>query len=135
MNARARELGLGNTHYDSASGLEDERNYSTAADQALLAREALANRTFARIVRTKRKLVEWPPPTYAKEWLNHNKLLFTYDGAYGVKTGYTRRAGGCLIAAARRGDTDVIAVVLGSRNIWADMPRLLDEAFARARRS
>ena len=135
MNARAGELGMEDTHYHSASGLEDERNYSTAADQALLAREALANRTFARIVRTKRKLVEWPPPTYAKEWLNHNKLLFTYDGAYGVKTGYTRRAGGCLIAAARRGDTDVIAVVLGSHNIWVDMPRLLDEAFARARRS
>ena len=135
MNARARELGMTSTRYHSASGLEDERNYSTAADQALLAREALANRTFAQIVGTKRKLVEWPPPTYAKEWVNHNKLLFTYEGAYGVKTGYTHRAGACLIAAARRDGADVIAVVLGSHNIWADMPRLLDEAFERAKRS
>ena len=68
------------TTYASGSGLEDEANLSTAADQAILARVALENPTFAKIVRTKRRMVDWPPPTYAKEWLNHNRMLVTYAG-------------------------------------------------------
>jgi D-alanyl-D-alanine carboxypeptidase len=134
MNARAAELGMERTTYASGSGLEDEANLSTAADQAILARVALENHTFARIVRTERKMVDWPPPTYAKEWLNHNRMLATYEGTYGVKTGYTRKAGGCLVVAVRRDGHDVIAVVLGSQNIWRDMPLLVDEALARAER-
>lgn len=131
MNERAEELAMTDTMYDSASGLEDETNVSSARDQAILAREGLENRTLAKIVRTRRKMVEWPPPTYSKEWVNHNRMLFTYEGTYGVKTGYTSKAGACLVAAAHRGGRDVIAVVLGSKNVWHDMPRLLDEAFAR----
>jgi D-alanyl-D-alanine carboxypeptidase len=131
MNERADELGMTDTVYHSASGLEDETNLSSARDQAILARDALENRTFARIVRTRRKVVDWPPPTYAKEWINHNRLLASYEGTYGVKTGYTRKAGACLLAAARRDGHSVIAVVLDSRNIWRDMPILLDEAFER----
>ena len=96
------------------------------------ARVALENPTFAKIVRTVRRMVDWPPPTYAKEWVNHNRMLATYEGTYGVKTGYTRKAGGCLVVAVRRDGHDVIAVVLGSQNIWRDMPLLVDEALARA---
>jgi D-alanyl-D-alanine carboxypeptidase len=132
MNAKAAELGMAETTYASGSGLEDEANLSTAADQAILARAALENRTFARIVRTVRRMVEWPPPTYAKEWVNHNRMLTSFEGTYGVKTGYTQRAGGCLVVAVRRGGHDVIAVVLGSRNVWRDMPLLVDAALARA---
>jgi D-alanyl-D-alanine carboxypeptidase len=131
MNERAEELGMTDTVYASASGLDDETNISSARDQALVAWEALDNPTFAKIVATRRKVVEWPPPTYAKEWINHNRMLVTYEGAYGVKTGYTRKAGGCLIVAARHDGHAVIGVVLGSKNVWRDMPRLLDEAFAR----
>lgn len=131
MNERARELGMADTTYTSASGLNDDTNLSSARDQALVAREALRNPVFAAMVRTRVKRVSWPPPTYAKEWVNHNKMLWTYEGTYGVKTGYTTRAGGCLAVAVRRGEHSVIAVVLGSENIWADMPRLVDEAFAR----
>jgi D-alanyl-D-alanine carboxypeptidase len=134
MNERAKELGMTATVYASASGLEDDENVSSAFDQALLARFALENRTFARIVGTRRKVVKWPPPTYAKEWINHNRMLVTYEGAYGVKTGYTSKAGGCLIVAARRNGHDVIGVVLGSKNIWRDMPILLDAAFERLAR-
>ena len=132
MNARAAELGMEHTTYASGSGLEDEANLSTAADQAILARVALENPTFAKIVRTVRRMVDWPPPTYAKEWVNHNRMLATYEGTYGVKTGYTRKAGGCLVVAVRRDGHDVIAVVLGSQNVWRDMPLLVDEALARA---
>jgi D-alanyl-D-alanine carboxypeptidase len=132
MNAKARDLGMEDTAYASASGLEDETNVSTAADQAILARAALENPIFAKIVRTQRRVVDWPPPTYSKEWINHNRMLVTYPGTYGVKTGYTRRAGGCLVLAVERDGHNLIAVVLGSQNIWHDMPRLVDEALARA---
>jgi D-alanyl-D-alanine carboxypeptidase len=131
MNARARKLGMTDTVYTSASGLNDVTNLSSARDQAVVAREALASPLLASIVRTHRRLVDWPPPTYKKEWLNHNRMLVTYPGTYGVKTGYTTVAGGCLVVAVRRDGHDVIAVVLGSKNIWADMPRLVDAAFAR----
>lgn len=129
MNARARQLGMTDTRYRSASGLNDETNWSSARDQAVLAREALRNKTFAKIVATKRKRVEWPPPTYEKEWVNHNELLFTYRGTIGIKTGYTQRAGNCLAAAVTRNGKTVIAVVLGSQSVYYDMPLLVDRAF------
>jgi D-alanyl-D-alanine carboxypeptidase len=131
MNARARELGMTDTKYRSASGLNDETNVSSARDQAIVSRAALENPAFARIVRTRYKLVEWPPPTHAKEWVNHNKMLFSEPGTYGIKTGYTSKAGACLAVAVHRDGRSVIAVVLGSKNIWADMPRLVDAAFER----
>lgn len=129
MNERARRLGMRATTYASASGLDDRRNLSTAFDQALLAREALRNPLFARIVATERHWTRWAAPTVAKEWVNHNRMLSTYPGTYGIKTGWTSRAGGCLAVAVRRGDRQVIAVVLGSKNIWLDMPLVLAQAF------
>jgi D-alanyl-D-alanine carboxypeptidase len=130
MNKRARSLGMVDTVYRSASGLNDETNFSSARDQAVLARYALRNALFERIVRTHRKLVKWPPPTYAKEWINHNRMLTTYTGTYGVKTGYTSAAGGCLIVAVERGGHHLIGVVLDSLNIWKDMPSLMNAGFA-----
>jgi len=129
MNRRAAELGMTDTSYRSASGLNDDANLSSARDQALVTLEALERPFFARIVRTRTKHVEWPPPTYAKEWVNHNEMLWSYEGTVGVKTGFTTQAGGCLAVAVERGGRIVVAVVLGSRNIWKDMPRLVDAAF------
>jgi D-alanyl-D-alanine carboxypeptidase (penicillin-binding protein 5/6) len=130
-NARARDLGMGDTTYASASGLNDDTNLSTAFDQAILSRFALANPVFAKVVGTRSKSFSWPPPTYAKQYVNHNKMLFWFRGTYGVKTGYTSRAGGCLAVAVHRNGRSIVAVVLDSQNIWADMPRLVDRAFAR----
>ncbi len=131
MNARARELGMTRTEYASSSGLDDVRNLSTALDQAVLSRAALQNPTFAAIVRTRSFRTAWRAPTYAKVWVNHNKMLSSAPGTYGVKTGWTTRAGGCLIVAQRRGDRSVIAVVLGSHSIWSDMTTVLQAAFSR----
>jgi serine-type D-Ala-D-Ala carboxypeptidase (penicillin-binding protein 5/6) len=131
MNERAAELRMEDTTYSSASGLDDRKNLSTAFDQAILARVALQNETFAKIVATQRRVVDWPAPTFQKEWLNHNRLLGSYEGIYGVKTGFTTKAGACLVAAARRNGRDVIAVMLDAPSVWRDMPRLLDEAFRR----
>jgi D-alanyl-D-alanine carboxypeptidase (penicillin-binding protein 5/6) len=130
-NARARQLGMTSTTYASASGLDDVNNLSTALDQALLARAALQNPTFASIVSTRSHWTRWAAPTRAKLWVNHNRLLATTPGAYGVKTGWTTRAGGCLIAAVRHGGRSVIGVVLGSPSIWSDMQALLTVGFNR----
>ena len=130
MNARARSLGMTQTTYASASGLDDMHNLSTALDQATLARFALKNPTVARIVATRVYRTRWSAPTYAKIWVNHNKMLGVTPGVFGVKTGWTTRAGGCLIVADRRDGRAVIGVILGSSSICSDMSELLDRAFA-----
>ena len=130
-NARAQQLGMTSTTYSSASGLDDANNLSTALDQAILARAALQNPTFATMVATRSHWTRWAAPTRAKLWVNHNKMLATTPGTYGVKTGWTTRAGGCLISAVRRGGRSVIGVVLGSPSIWSDMQALLTVAFNR----
>jgi serine-type D-Ala-D-Ala carboxypeptidase (penicillin-binding protein 5/6) len=128
MNARARAIGMTDTTYASASGLNDTTNLSTALDQARLARFALQNRTVARIVGTHAYRTRWAAPTYAKIWINHNKMLGSTPGVFGVKTGWTTLAGGCLIIAIHRDGHDVIAVLLDSQSIWSDMDALLNRA-------
>ena len=134
-NRRAKEIGMTSTTYASASGLDDTRNLSTALDQAVLARAALENPTFATMVATRSHWTKWAAPTHAKLWVNHNKMLGTTPGTYGVKTGWTTKAGGCLIVAVRRGEQSVIGVVLASPSIWSDMAALLDVAFKRLGRT
>jgi len=90
--------------YASASGLDDVRNLSTTLDQAVLARVALQNPLFAKIVSSRSHRTKWAAPTHAKRWVDHNKMLGTTPGTYGVKTDWTTRAGGCLVVAVRRGD-------------------------------
>jgi D-alanyl-D-alanine carboxypeptidase len=129
MNRKAQELGLRHTHFRSPSGLIDEDNYSTAWDLAVLARYAMRDVRFRAIVRTKRKLVRWAAPTNAKLYVNHNKLLWRYRGADGVKTGWTRKAGACLVASARRDGRRLITVVLDSPDHYGDTIKLLDYGF------
>ena len=131
MNEKARQLGLRDTHFASPSGLVDEGNYSSAWDLAALARYAMSKPRFRAVVRTKEKRVPWAGPVHAKLYRNHNKLLWRYPGADGVKTGWTRRAGGCLVASARRYGIRLIAVVLRTPDIYGDAARLLDYGFSR----
>ena len=126
MNGAADDLGMADTTYASANGLDDADNRSSANDQAIMAWYALGNRTFARVVSTKVKRVPWAAPIHVKEYRNHNRMLFGYRGTYGVKTGFTTAAGACLVVAVRRGNRNVLGVLLGSKDIWADMPRLID---------
>jgi D-alanyl-D-alanine carboxypeptidase (penicillin-binding protein 5/6) len=130
MNVEARILGLHDTHFVSPSGVVDVGNYSSAWDLAALTRVALRNERFRSIVRTKVKHVAWAAPTYAKIYINNNRLLSSYPGANGVKTGYTHKAGPCLVASATRGGTTLIAVVLDSPDMYTDAKRLLDLGFA-----
>ena len=131
MNERARELGLRHTHFSSPSGVVDRDNLSTPWDLAALARYARRNARFRAIVDTRVARVRWAPPTYAKVYVNRNRLLWTYRGADGVKTGWTTKAQHCLVASAHRNGRRVIAVVLGSPDAFADARRLLDLGFSR----
>ena len=130
MNEKARELGLADTHFASVSGVVDKGNHSSAWDLAALARYAMRDARFREIVATKTARVPWSAPTYGKVYVNRNQLLGTYRGADGVKTGWTTLAGHCLVASARRGDRDLIAVILHSTDPYHDAPRLLNFGFA-----
>jgi D-alanyl-D-alanine carboxypeptidase (penicillin-binding protein 5/6) len=130
MNAEAKKLGLHDTHYSTPSGVKDADNYSSAWDLAALTRVAMRSERFRKIVRTRVKHVSWSAPTFAKIYDNNNRLLTTYPGANGVKTGYTHKSGPCLVASATRGGVSLVAVVLNSPNMYADATRLLNFGFA-----
>lgn len=129
MNAEAQLLGLHDTHFISPSGVVDRGNYSSAWDLAALTRVALRNPRFAQIVRTKVEHVSWSAPTYAKVYVNNNRMLTEYPGANGVKTGYTHKSGPCLVVSATRGEHTLLAVVLNSPNMYRDATRLLNVGF------
>jgi serine-type D-Ala-D-Ala carboxypeptidase (penicillin-binding protein 5/6) len=130
MNAEAVKLGLDDTHFVSPSGVVDVDNYSSAWDLAALTRVAMRSARFRSVVRTHEKHVSWAAPTYSKIYINNNRLVGTYPGATGVKTGYTHKAGPCLVASATRGGVSLIAVVLDSPDMYSDAKRLLDFGFA-----
>jgi D-alanyl-D-alanine carboxypeptidase (penicillin-binding protein 5/6) len=129
MNAEAAHLSMKDTHYTSPSGVVDEGNYSSPWDLAAVTREALKNPTFRKIVRTKEIHVQWAPPTYSKIYINNNSLLRMYPGANGVKTGFTHKAGWCLVSSATRHGRTLIAVVLDSGDMYNDSRKLLDLGF------
>lgn len=123
MNQKAAELGMAHTHFSSPSGLKDEGNYSTAADMARLARAVLEQETLRQICATRSVSVA------GRTLVNHNKLLWRYEGCQGLKTGYTDQAGRTLVSCAVRNGQTLIAVTLNDRNDWADHAALLDYGF------
>ena len=124
MNEKAAVLGLKNTHYANPHGLDSEENYSTALDLARLTRFALQNPDFAQLVSTKSVTIG------DRVLTNHNKLLWQYSGAIGVKTGYTQTAGRILVGAAERDGRRLIAVTIADPNDWADHAALFDYGFS-----
>jgi serine-type D-Ala-D-Ala carboxypeptidase (penicillin-binding protein 5/6) len=129
MNEKARELGLEDTHFSSVSGVIDRGNYSSAWDLAALTRVALRDARFRQVVRKRIVHVPWSAPTYEKVYVNKNPLLGSYRGANGVKTGWTRLAGHCLVASATRQGRTIVAVVLNDPNAPVDSRRLLTRGF------
>ncbi len=123
MNATAQKIGMKNSFFKNPNGLPDDNHYSTAYDMALLAAYALQIPEFASIVSTKEKAVA------GRHLSNHNKLLRIYEGATGVKTGYTKSSGRCLVSSAKRNGTELIAVTLSAPNDWDDHINLLDYGF------
>jgi len=132
MNEKAREIGAYNTTFVNPSGLPAKGHVTTAYDLALISRYALLNfPEFRKIVATKTKEVPWEGQEWNRQLINLNKLLWNYDGADGVKTGYTSSAGHTLVASATRDGWQLISVVLKSNtSIWSDSANLLDYGFS-----
>ena len=126
MNDRAHELGLENTHFVTPSGLDAEGHYTTAYELALISREALKNPDFAEAAAAKSATLCFGNPPYRRTLSNHNKLLKMYDDIIGVKTGFTKKSGRCLVSAAKRDGKFVIAVTLNDGDDWADHRVLLN---------
>ena len=130
MTARAAELGCTNTVFLTPHGLPKEGHYTTARDLALIAREAMQHETFRTIVSTQRAKIPWQGRSYDRVLNNKNKLLSTYEGATGIKTGYTKAAGRCLVFGAERDGMRIIGVVLNCADWFNEAARLMDIAFA-----
>lgn len=135
MNQRAAALGMEDTHFVTPSGLDGEdaqglAHLSTAYDMALLARAALENQAFRQLCSSPSLAVEFAEPVKRVTYTNHNKLLTQYQGCVGVKTGFTKEAGRCLVSAAERDGALLIAVTLNAPNDWEDHAALLDYGFS-----
>lgn len=119
MNETAKELGLRNTHFMNPTGLFDEEHYTTAEDLCKISQIAMRNRNFRKIVRAK----SW------KNYSNKNKTVYQYDGATGIKIGFTKKSGRTLVASAKRQDVELICVVLSDGDWFNDAYRLMDYGF------
>ncbi len=128
MNEKAEKLGLANSHFDNPHGLDSSSHYTTAKDLAALAAYAVKNTTFKSICSMRSATISSNEQTRAIS--NHNKLLSIYSGAYGVKTGFTKATGRCLVSAAERDNMNLIAVTLDAPNDWEDHRRMLDYGFS-----
>ena len=131
MNQRAQELGMEHTHFVTPSGLDDDAHYSTARDMATLAAAAMKNPDFAAIVGQKAMNISFITPDQTRRYTNHNKLLNLYEGCTGVKTGFTKKSGRCLVSAAERDGIRLIAVTLNAPDDWNDHMALLNDGFSK----
>lgn len=133
MNEKAQAIGAVNTHFDNPHGLATDTHYTTAKDLATITAYGLKNDKFAEIVATKSKKVPWQGKSYQRQLNNHNKLLSMYEGCVGVKTGFTKATGRCLVSAVKRGGMTLICVTLNAPNDWDDHINLYEDAFSRYR--
>jgi D-alanyl-D-alanine carboxypeptidase (penicillin-binding protein 5/6) len=126
MNAKAKELGLTHTQFRNACGFNMDGHYSTAEELARLTEYAMGYETFSAIV--KEPLAVLRPVNQSKVLVAHttNRLLGLVEGVVGVKTGYTKAAGRCLITVVRRGDKELLLVLLNSRRRWSTAQSLLE---------
>ncbi len=131
MNEKAHELGLSSTHFTNPHGLDDTDHFTTARELALIAAAALKQPLFCEIVATKRVTIPHAQTGGVRVLSNHNKLLSLYDGCIGIKTGFTKKSGRCLVSAAERDGVTLVAVTLDAPNDWADHAAMLDYGFSR----
>jgi len=131
MQQKAELIGMEHASFTNPTGLDEGKgNYASANDMAKLTAYALRNPVFQEIVKTKLKKVPNPEETWDYVWSNKNKMLSLYEGADGVKTGYTKLANRCLITSATRGAQQLAVVTLDDRDDWIDHKKLLDYGFA-----
>lgn len=130
MNDAAKKIGANNTIFKNPNGLDAEGHYTTAYDLAKITRAALKNPDFLKIVQTKSCKLTGSDTVPERYLTNHNKLLRMYPGCIGVKTGYTKKTGRCLVSAAEKDNMRVICVTLSAPDDWNDHKNMLDYAFS-----
>lgn len=133
MNEKAADIGMTDTSFVTASGLDSEYHYSTAYDMALLGAYAINNPVFAEMSATKNKTVKFLEPDISFTFSNHNKLLSMYEGTFGIKTGFTKKSGRCLVSACKRDGITLVAVTLNAPDDWNDHMKLFDYGFDKSR--
>jgi len=129
MNQRAEKLGMRNTRFADPCGHDRKGQYSTAADLARLAERVMQHQEYLRLARLPRLSISTLDGGRRIAFHNTNALIGSYDGALGLKTGYTEGAGNCLVALAERDGVRVLAVMLNSPNRWWNAVGLLNRAF------
>ncbi|GAB4120042.1 MAG: hypothetical protein Fur0026_10780 [Sideroxydans sp.] len=134
MNQRAAALGMHDTHFENACGHDAQGHLSSAHDLSLLAHHIIRQPDLLQLTSRIEQDIQSVDGTRTIRFENKNALVGRYRGAFGLKTGYTSRAGKCLIAYAKRGDTTVLLVLLHGNDRWWDAVDILDVAFAEAQR-
>lgn len=130
MNETAKKAGADNTNFMNPHGLHHDEHYTTARDLCAISYYAMQNEVFREIVSTKRHRTPYHGRDYDRNFPNKNKILFEYEGGNGIKTGYTRASGRCLVSSATRGGKTYICTVLNCYDMFEECMRLMDMAFS-----
>ena len=130
MNITAKKCGAENSNFVTPHGLDDKNHYTTAKDLALITSYALKNEDFKTIVSTKSYKIPGGEKTIARTLINKNKLLSSLEGCIGVKTGFTKKSGRCLVSACERNGMQVVCVVLNCGPMFEDSANLINKAFS-----
>jgi len=133
MNETAQKIGVKNTSFKNPNGLDEENHYTTAYDLAVITAYALKIKEFKEIVSTYEKTISHEGYDYDRKLRNHNKLLKMYEGCIGVKTGFTKKSGRCLVSAAERKGVTLVAVTLKAPDDWNDHMTMLNYGFERVK--
>ncbi|MBE6622870.1 MAG: D-alanyl-D-alanine carboxypeptidase [Ruminococcaceae bacterium] len=120
MNEKAKALGLSSTNFENPHGLSSENHYTTARELAVITSNAMKNDTFRKIVSTTKYYIKGREGCRERYFSNHNRLLKTLHDCVGVKTGYTKNSGRCLVSATNKDDSTFITVTLNDRNDFND---------------
>ena len=126
MNKKAEEIGAMNSNFVNPHGLHDDKHYTTAYDLGLISCYAMQNDTFREIVGTKKIAISNEFYDYDRVLINKNKMLFANDNSTGIKTGYTKKAGRCLVSSRKKDGMEVVCVVLSCPDMWKISNELLD---------
>ncbi|HHW70082.1 MAG TPA: D-alanyl-D-alanine carboxypeptidase [Clostridiales bacterium] len=129
MNATAKRIGAYNTNFENPHGLHSDNHYTTAHDLAKITAYALKNDKFKEIVSTKYKEIPWEGSQWNRVLKNNNKLLWSFEGANGVKTGFTQKAGRCLVSSANRNDLQLVLVLLNCGPMFEESSAILEYGF------
>jgi D-alanyl-D-alanine carboxypeptidase (penicillin-binding protein 5/6) len=131
MNITAKNIGAFDSNFVNPHGLHDDNHYTTAYDLALISCYALKNTVFREIVSTKQVTIPHTTRDYSRILINKNKMLSLYDGCTGIKTGFTKKAGRCLVSSAIKNGMEVVSVVLNCPDMWVKSKNNLDNSFAK----